>query len=337
MKRAFGLCLVVCLLSTFSPKIFAQNVPADDATQIVNTVNFIASPSAPGPNTRVHLVIEAFGIDLESSVETWSVGGHKVQSGTGLTSLDFSTGNLGSSNTVSVSINTGNTVITRTIDFSPSSVDLMWQGNTYTPSFYRGRSLWGLQSRVTFLAVPHVVGVSGAELTSSNLIYRWTKDGEVFGSQSGAGKNSLTISDTILSLPITVSVDVMTDSNTVVGTASLTLTPEPAQILVYEDNPLYGIIFGNAIGEQTKMRDKEVSFVALPLGMSPISRLSPNLLYTWSTNTGSNSTSANKATYRAPDNTNGSTQVHVEVANKTMTLQGASKDFLVQFGGETNI
>jgi hypothetical protein len=194
-----------------------------------------------------------------------------------------------------------------------------------------------LQSRITILAIPHVIGSSGAEVTGSNLIYRWSKDDEVLGTQSGAGKNSLTLSDTILSLPVTVKVDVMTDSNTVVGTASLTLNPKQAELLVYEDNPLYGIIFGNAIGDQTKMKDKEVSFVAIPLGMSPLTRLSPNLSYSWKTNVGSNITPTNKATYRAPNNTNGSTQVHVEAINKTMTLQGASRDFLVQFGSETNI
>ena len=38
------------------------------------------------------------------------------------------------------------------------SVDLLWQGETYVPPFYKGKSLWSDQSRITLFAIPQGLG-----------------------------------------------------------------------------------------------------------------------------------------------------------------------------------
>src|SRR3989344_1173365 len=50
------------------------------------------------------------------------------------------------------------------------SVDLLWQGETYTPPFYKGKSLWSNQSRITFFAMTNGLG------NPANLSYKWTKN-----------------------------------------------------------------------------------------------------------------------------------------------------------------
>src|SRR3989344_1441328 len=86
---------------------------------------------------------------------------------------------------------------------SAQSVDLLWQGETYTPPFFEGRSLWSNQSRVTIVAVPQGLG------NASALNYRWTKNDTVLGSLSGVGKSLLSLKDTILSKPQTIKVEVV--------------------------------------------------------------------------------------------------------------------------------
>src|SRR5262245_18430252 len=82
------------------------------------------------------------------------------------------------------------------------TVDLLWQGEVYTPPFYLGRALWSGQSRLTVVAVPHV-GSSAA----NSLVYRWTRDGEVLGNASGVGKRTLSFNDSVLSKATQIQLD----------------------------------------------------------------------------------------------------------------------------------
>jgi hypothetical protein len=339
MKRlVLPLSLFLLTVACTPQLILAQSVPSDDATQIGNSINFITTPLVPGPNSSVHVQIEAFGLDLDSSTEVWSVNGKVVKKGYGLTAIDLTTGDIGSHTTIAITVTASDgSVVNRSIDFAPGQVDLMWQGDTYVPPFYAGRALWSYQSQVTLLAIPHVVGASGAELNPSTLIYKWTQDDNVLGQLSGTGKNSLTFSDSVLSLPTQIEVDVMTDQSTVVGTASITLTPEAPDLLVYEDNPLYGLILNNAIGDTAQLHDKEITFAALPLFSSSLKKNAPDLTYTWSTNDVNTTQKGPVATYRAPDTGGGSTSLHVGVVNSDNILESVDKDFLVQFGGQANI
>src|SRR3990167_742525 len=85
------------------------------------------------------------------------------------------------------------------------SVDILWQGDTYTPPFYKGKSLWSNQSRITFVAIPQGLG------NPASLNYKWTKNGTVLGNINGIGKNTLSFTDSILSRPQTIRVDILSE------------------------------------------------------------------------------------------------------------------------------
>ena len=71
------------------------------------------------------------------------------------------------------------------------SVDILWQGEVYTPPFYQGKTFWSKQSRVTLVAIPHGLG------NTANLNYKWTKNGTVLGNINGIGRNYLSFVDSI--------------------------------------------------------------------------------------------------------------------------------------------
>lgn len=331
--RNFALSLVLGLILISPFVTHAQDI--GDPSQIANLISFVANPETPGPHQNVHIAIEAYGMDLGISNITWKLNGVVVKSGRGITSLDFVTGDIGSRSSVSVNVTTGSGVITQTLDFTPGSVDLIQQGNTYAPPFYKGRTLWSRQSRITLLAIPHV-STGGGELGSASLIYKWTKDGTVLGSSSGTGKNSLTFVDSALSLPTTVTVDVMTNQDTVVGTETLTLASGDPSILVYENNPLYGLLFNREVANSATLNNKEVTFSAIPYFMTGNAKDNPSFSYNWSTNSGG-AQSGSKVTYRAPEGAAGSSQVRISVLNTNTLLQGGEKDFLVQFGSQNSL
>lgn len=207
------------------------------------------------------------------------------------------------------------------------TVDLLWQGKTYTPPLYPGRSLWSNQSILTVVAIPHVGSGS-----ASTLVYKWYTDGDLLSSISGTGKRTLSLADSVLSRPIEIRVDVLSpDGSETLASNTILLTPHSSELLVVEDNPLYGLLLNKAIGSEYHLTEDEISFVALPLFSKLASRNSEGSSYVWSTNTGDTRT-GNRTTYRIPESASGSSEVSVRFTNASTLMLPLTKSFLVQFG-----
>ncbi|MDO8589887.1 MAG: hypothetical protein Q7R69_01270 [bacterium] len=207
------------------------------------------------------------------------------------------------------------------------TVDILWQGQTYTSPFYKGKSLWSSQSRITFLAIPHGTGTGNP----ASLIYKWSKNGTVLGNINGVGKNTMVYTDLILSKPQTVKIDVLSPDEGLLASASVAVTPISPILAIYENNPLYGFMFHKETSGTHELQNKEATFTAFPLFFSVSNRMDSGLKYEWRTNDGGVETS-NSVTYRVPDDTPGTSAVAVEVSNINKIMQSSNKSFLIQFG-----
>lgn len=324
------------LATIFVPAlVFAQTSGIQDV--INNGVNLTITPSTPGPNQNVNATLDSSSIDLDTATITWKVNGKTLQSGRGDKNFSLASGPVGSQTTLSANIldTTGNS-LTKSISFSPAEVDLMFQGGGYVPPFYKGRTVWVHQGQVVLFAVPRILNTNGTMINPKTLIYKWSQNDTILGESSGAGKNTLTLTDSILSLPETIEVDILTDRNTTVATRSITLTPQDPGLLIYEDNPLYGILFNSEAGNQFTALKKEFSFVVLPLFFSTQIRDSKNLSYSWEAG-GSISSTNSRVTYSVPDASSGSSRISISANNSMLVTQSASRDFLVQFGNQNNL
>ena len=208
------------------------------------------------------------------------------------------------------------------------SVDLLWQGETYTPPFYEGKALWSKQSSITLVAIPTGLG------SQASLNYRWTKNGTVLGSISGVGKSSITFTDSILSRPQTVQVDIVSANGALLASASTLVIPISPTLLVYENDPLYGFLFNRAVSGESKLEKREVTFGAFPLFFSA-NRNNNILNYVWDTNTGAENTTSS-VTYRTPDDASGTAQVSVRVRHPNLITQDARTNFKIQFDNRSN-
>ena len=212
---------------------------------------------------------------------------------------------------------------------SAQTVDLLWQGNTYVSPFYKGKSLWSRQSQIVFMAIPNGLG------NRDSLVYRWIKNGTVLGSLSGPGKNTLTLTDTVLSRAQTIRVEIVAEDDyesSILAQALVRLTPVSPMVAVYENNPIYGFLFQKEVSGNYRLKGEEVTFAAFPLFFTALDRTDPRLGYEWQT-VGTQESSSS-VTYRAPEGLAGSSQVSLRVSSATKIMQGSSKSFLVQFGNE---
>lgn len=213
------------------------------------------------------------------------------------------------------------------------SVDLLWQGNTYTPPFYKGKTLWSNQSMITLWALPQGLG------DPAKLNYKWTKGGTVLGGPkgvNGVGKNRLSFTDSVLGRPQTIKVDIVSTpaadgSEEVLASASVYVEPIPPTLVIYENNPLYGFMFHKEAVGTFNLQEKEVTFTAFPFFFSTSNRINADLSYKWNSNSGEAET-RNSVTYRSPDNGSGTSQIQASISNRDKILQSASRNFLIQFG-----
>ncbi|MEX2013877.1 MAG: hypothetical protein WD896_00800, partial [Parcubacteria group bacterium] len=143
-------------------------------------------------------------------------------------------------------------------------VDILWQAETYTPPFYKGKSLWSNESKITLLAIPSGAGTGNP----ANLTYRWTKNGTVLGNINGVGKNTIAFTDSIISRPQTIQVDIISAEQGKIASASLTLASSPPSLAIYENNPLYGFMFHKEVGGVYELQGEEVTFTAFPFFFS---------------------------------------------------------------------
>lgn len=302
---------------------------------IPDALDISLAPQNPGPNTRVSIDIKNYSTDLDRATITWSLNGKQMQKAIGLTRFEFQTGALGTPSSIDIIVTTSaGKTIRKNITIRPSEIDLVWETSGYTPPFYKGRSRYVNQGFVTIVAIPNMVGKNGQKLNPKNLVYKWSVDGEVQGSDSGYGKSSYSFRGSIVPNSTEISVEASSLSDGTQAKASLELDPERPEIIIYKDDPIYGVLYNKALLGNFTMTEDEATFVSVPYFFSGKTPLVPHLEYAWSMNGADISGVAkkNKVTLRrSGQNEAGNAQVNVTAENSREILQSASYDFLVSF------
>ncbi len=331
IKRPFYISLLcsLALLAVFGTAHAQYNelLKTDVGVQI--------NPENPGPNEQVSVTLSSFATDLNSATVTWQVGGKTIKSGKGSKTFSFSTGGLNSTTNLRIVIRTAEgETIEKTYSIKPTNVDLVWQVFGYTPPFYKGKALFSHQDKIQFVAIPHVIGSNGKEINPKNLIYTWTRNGTVIGDFSGYGKDTYTVAASVISRPLTVSVEVTSPDVDGVGTAVVTANPVEPTVLLYEKNPLYGIQFQKAlVGDIDMGSSKEINILSMPYFFGVSYPTHPELTYSWSINStqvdgGLNATSK---VFRPLEGTSGASSIAVSIEDSAKILQFSSTSFNLSF------
>ncbi len=306
----------------------------DILSQIERSLVVTVSPDSPKPSEQVTL---HFGntvfFNVENSYIVWSLDGKRELEGVGETEFTFTTGALGSLSLVDVSISPeGLSPIRRQLLIIPSGVDIIFEAETYTPPFYKGKAGFTEEAGLVLAAIPHVYDENGRKLPPASLTYKWSRNGNIVGISSGEGKSSLRFKGSYLAGTENIKVEVTSAGNTVKATASLVLKPENPKVLVYENNPLYGIIYNRAISDQFRLLETEVSLTAIPYFFSKQPE-SGNIIMEWLVN-GSPfaGESGDTITLRNEAGTSGKSSVEISVNNLKERFQQAEENLLINFG-----
>ena len=266
MRRVFFLMFLALLPATAAAQSALDSIP----------IQIGVSPENPRPGDTVTLAISGnTGSDLASF--TWSVNGTVVLQGVGARNLSLKMGALGQTTDVTVDMNDRGEQNSGEILLSPSTVDLVWEGQTYTPPLYLGRPLPNGGSTITLLAVPHIIS-NGKEIPISNFVYTWKVNGGPLAGKSGYGKAAATVTPPQFDEAFTVSVHAETTDGSQAADNTVTIEPQRPKLVFYEIGALSGIQFQKSLSGEVAVPGDEISFSAEPFFVS-----SPDsLLLQWS-------------------------------------------------------
>lgn len=253
-----SLLFIMCVLVLAPVMSHAEPTPFD-----YRPITLILSPEYPQPGDSVRMTVASYALDLDRSTITWQANGKTLAKGVALKEFTITAGNLGTATDVTVTaVDPAGFSGSADAHISPAQIDLLWSSDSYTPPFFKGRKLPGTGSHITAYALVRFLN-KGTPIAENNIIYTWYRDDTLVSAVSGRGK-----SRAVLPGPSFGSGTVRVVAETVDGSehaeASVPINARDPEVALYENHPLFGILYHRAIVGDVNTIEKELHVTAVP-------------------------------------------------------------------------
>lgn len=285
------------------------------------------TPANIRPGDTVNIKVRNLANPISSSFVIWTKDGRTILRGVGEDEVSTVINSQGTPESVYLYIQKEDGVeIFREIVLHPTEIDLIHEPITKTHPFYDGKPLFTHESSVKFIALPQIVGADGNILDFLSLDYEWRVNNKVI--ESGVGKNVIYYNSPFISEPIEVVVDVKTPDGSVTSNKAVYLTPGEPLVLIYEDNPIYGIIYEKAITSEINLDRKELLLKAVPFYFNNVDVLDFN----WYVNNNAiPNFNDDYIILRNEEEGEGTSNIYIEVNNLNKRLQSNYQSFDIMF------
>lgn len=334
MKRSalFALTSFFILLASSA---LAQGIPST-----IGGLELTTSAIDPVPGQSVTIKAASYSVDINSANLTWVSAGKTIAKGVGVTSVTVQAPALGKKISVTVTmISPDGTSFVNSITVNSGSVDLVLEPDGYVPPFFMGKAPVVYQNSVKIIAVPHIANSSGVEYDPETLVYKWQQNDTVLQDQSGYGKQSITLPGNIVPRPYQVTVTISTRDGTAQAMGITSVTAGSPLILFYRNDPLYGPLFNNAIGNILYLgAQRETGVMMVPLGFNITGNGLGDLSLSWLINGVEHPELASNEsiTLRAPESSSGSSNVQLSITDPKNILQQAQAGFSAVFSAASS-
>ena len=310
-----------------SPFIATAQLPG------VDLGNLTISPQNPGPNQLVTAKLNSNVTDLNRADITWSVNGQTVQNGKGMKVFTFTAGNLGTRTTLEVMmVSSEGYPWTQSITLSPAKVDLLVEALSYTPPFYRGKAYFPYQGQARVVAVPSFVDENGKQIPPERLVFKWKEGERNLVDSSGAGRNILIYKGSIPIRSKGVSVEVTSLDQQYVAEKTINVTPTEPKIVLYEDDPEYGVLYNRALSNPLSLNKEQLAIAAAPYYFNTSAIGNISLKYEWNLNGTPVGNGENSLVLHNPGGGGGTASLSLQLSNTVDYFQFASASLNINFG-----
>lgn len=335
--RRLSVALAILLIAT--PAYFPRGASAQFTIPGATSALLISSsPRYPAPDSSVTLTLQSSLYNLNTSDIVWIVNGKQSAQGTGLKTLALQTGSAGSRIDVVVDISGASGAASASATIIPTSVDLLWESDSYVPPFYQGRALASAGSSVRVVAIPNFSRPGSAPMAPGKIVFTWTKDGEVMESLSGLGRSTITLDGPMLFGTETISVEATASDGSVSGQGVLRIPDTEPQLALYEDHPLFGTLYHRALGTTTFVPSNEMSFVAVPYFAAVTTATTRSLEYAWRVNgspVAADTVYSNEITINAASSTGATALIDLSLTHATNYFMSAEHSWRVTFNARS--
>ena len=290
----------------------------------VTAVSLNVTPDNADVGDIVTVSASSYTEDMSRSVFTWTANGKVIKKGAGVSSISFKKRGDVPTVTIGVSIDlkSGET-IEQSVDISNQSVDLLWETvSSYTPPFYKGKSLPIQESAVRFSQIVSRGYLFGSKGNKNN-IYTWSRGNSVVGSVSGTGKDSFPIIMDYMVDKEQIGVKVESIANTSITSSDIDLKPFDPKLVFYKMDSNKYIDWNNALSDGYSPTG-QLKIFAAPYYITP-KNLS-DVTFNWSQNDQSDSSGQ---VFTVFPNGDGQTTFSVDVENTKTFFQSIKKDLLL--------
>lgn len=244
-------------------------------------INIRTIPAFPGPETFTTVRVESFIVDIKGSRLIWLLNDAPVQDGIGATEYKFTTGGLGSESIFEVLISTPDGKnFKETLRIYPAAIDLLWEADTYTPPFYKGKALPTHRSSIKVMALPQF---GSEKISTQTAHYQWTLN-QSTGAGKGTGISSVSVEASPQGGAVSITAEVTSNDGLHKGARTMQIPSVSPEVVFYEDSPIYGIRWERALLGIVSTPDPEYRVHGTPFFFAKTDRDYGNLVYQWYVN-----------------------------------------------------
>lgn len=294
------------------------------------------TPESPAPGEKVFIRVDSYNFDLDTTEIVWYVNGALQKRGVGERQLSLTAPTLGKPLVIKV-VARHKTLgdLEQSTSLRTGDVEIVWEALGYTPPFYKGKTLHSYGGMVRFTAIPRLTDKNGTEVSPSNLIYTWKKNGTVMQDQSGFGKSSIVTSDdSYIRDGNDILVEVSTIDHTAQASSYVSVSPNVSKVVVYEKDPALGVRYDNAVTNSINILGDEIELIAEPYFFSISTRNTTSVDYSWIVNDQQVVSADQKsAVILKPEvGASGRASLSLSVQNQKQILQGGKLFSTIYFG-----
>lgn len=314
-----------------SEPINTENISGYGLRNLPNAVIIHASPATPSPGDTVHFTVEGSVYDFTKDLITWTINGKTVASAVAKSTIDTQVDAKGSPISVTVTVSDAVWgIASNALTLVPQQVDILYDAPTYVPPFYRGRALPSAGGVMHLEALARLTK-GGSPITNSAITYTWSRNGLVLGTLSGLGRSKIIIDAPGLYGADTISVRASAVDDTLSATASIVIKDAAPILALYEDHPLYGVTYFNALQDLTPA-SSDITVVAIPYFATITGLNDPAVRFNWLLNDSPVSASSTKKNVLSLYLDKKSALLHLDVTSAKNFFLEASSDWKFQSG-----
>lgn len=287
-------------------------------------VDITLSPEIPEPNQIISAGLSGVLVDLNLSDIYWYLDDEIQKHGIGEKNFSFTSGDVDEKTVLDIII-----IIPdgRRIDLqkiiAPIEVDLLWEADTYTPPFYRGKALPTYKSSIKVVAIPNSKNIN------TKFIYTWSISnlGNIVGAD-GYNRTKFTTFGSYAGYNREVNVSMVSFDKSKKVKKSIKIKSVEPELVLYENNSLMGTLLNKALYNTKEITGNEFSVKAEPYFVT-IGEMK-DLKYEWAINNvkvESENDRDKMITFIKPDDGSGKARLEAYIKNMANTYQKAGTGF----------